>query len=151
MAQQLTNLTSIHENTGRSLVSLSGLRIQCCQCGVGHRHDSDLVFLWLWYRPVAAAPIQPLAWAPPYTMGVALKRQTNNNNKKRCHSKLRRHHLFIQQILTIYKVSDQIILQHLETDLQIQMKNFLPTGNLHFVKHEDIKLLILTMGKIFWH
>ena len=30
--------------------------------------------LWLWSRPVATAPIQPLAWEPPYAMGAALKR-----------------------------------------------------------------------------
>ena len=30
-------------------------------CGVGHRRGSDLVLLWLWCRPAAEAPIQPLA------------------------------------------------------------------------------------------
>ena len=40
---------------------LSGLRIcHCCE---------------LWCRPVATAPIGPLAWEPPYAMGAALKRQ----------------------------------------------------------------------------
>ena len=34
--------------------------------------------MWLWCRPVAAAPIQPLAWEPPYAVGVALKRQEKN-------------------------------------------------------------------------
>ena len=29
---------------------------------------------------VAAALIRPLAWEPPYAMGVALKRQDNHNN-----------------------------------------------------------------------
>ena len=29
--------------------------------------------LWLWCRLAAVAPIQPLAWKPPYAMGVALK------------------------------------------------------------------------------
>ena len=38
--------------------------------GVGHRCGSDLVFLWLWLQLAAAAPIQPLAWEPPYTAGV---------------------------------------------------------------------------------
>ena len=27
--------------------------------------------LWLWRRPVATAPIQPLAWEPPYAAGAA--------------------------------------------------------------------------------
>ena len=43
-------------------------------CGVGLRHSSDLVLLWLWYGPVAIALIQPLAWEPPHAAGVALKR-----------------------------------------------------------------------------
>ena len=31
--------------------------------------------LWLWYSLAAIAPIQLLAWEPPYAVGVALKRQ----------------------------------------------------------------------------
>ena len=27
--------------------------------------------LWLWRRPVATAPIRPLAWEPPYAAGAA--------------------------------------------------------------------------------
>ena len=34
-----------------------------------------LALLWLWCRPVDAAPIQPLAWEPPYAAGVTLKRK----------------------------------------------------------------------------
>jgi len=33
------------------------------------------VLLWLWYRTATTAPIRPLAWELPYTVGVALKRQ----------------------------------------------------------------------------
>ena len=44
-------------------------------CGVGHRHGSDPVWLGLWCRPAAAAPIRPLAWELPYASGGALKRQ----------------------------------------------------------------------------
>ena len=44
-------------------------------CGVGRRLGLKLMLLWLWRRPVAAAPIQPLAWEPPYAMGVTLKTQ----------------------------------------------------------------------------
>ena len=43
-------------------------------CGVGHRHCSDPMLLWLWWRPAATALIGPLAWEPPYAMGVALKK-----------------------------------------------------------------------------
>ena len=32
----------------------------------------DLVLLWLWCGPAATALIKPLAWEPPYAMGVAI-------------------------------------------------------------------------------
>ena len=51
-------------------------------CGVGHRHSSDLVLLWLWRRPAATILIKPLAWEPSYAMGVALKRQKTKKKKK---------------------------------------------------------------------
>ena len=41
--------------------------------GVGQRCGSDLVLLW--HRLVAAVPIGPLAWGPPYTAGATIKRQ----------------------------------------------------------------------------
>ena len=41
-------------------------------CGVGRRRGSDPALLWLWCRPAAVALIQPLAWEPPYAVGVAL-------------------------------------------------------------------------------
>ena len=50
-------------------------------CGVGGRHGSDLLLLWLWCRLAAAALIRPLAWELPYAVGVALKRK----GKKRFH------------------------------------------------------------------
>ena len=40
-------------------------------CGVGHRHGLDLVWLWLWHRLAAAAPIPPLTWELPYAAGAA--------------------------------------------------------------------------------
>ena len=43
-------------------------------CGVGCRHSSDVVLLWLWCRLAAVALIQPLAWKPPYVSGAALKK-----------------------------------------------------------------------------
>jgi len=44
-------------------------------CGVVCRHGSDPALLWLWRRPVAIAPIRPLAWEPPYAASATLKRQ----------------------------------------------------------------------------
>ena len=49
-------------------------------CGGGRRHGSDPALLWLWRRPAAVAPFGPLAWKPPYAMGVALKRQKKKRN-----------------------------------------------------------------------
>ena len=49
-------------------------------CGVGHRHGSDPEWLWLWRRPVATAPIRPLAWESPYAAGAALKRQKDKKH-----------------------------------------------------------------------
>ena len=44
-------------------------------CGGGHRHGSDPALLWLWHRPAATAPIQPMAWELPYAIGVAFKKK----------------------------------------------------------------------------
>ena len=70
----------------RAPASLSGLMIRRCyelwwarRCG---RHGLDSALLWLWHRPSAAAPIRPLAWEPPYAVGMALKR-TSPPQKKR--------------------------------------------------------------------
>ena len=49
-------------------------------CGVGHRQGSDLALLWLWYRAVATALTQSLAWEPPYA--TALKRPKKKKKKK---------------------------------------------------------------------
>ena len=54
--------------------------------GVVCRCNSDPALLWLWYRPAAAAPIQALAWEPPYAMTAAqemAKRQKRKKKKKK--------------------------------------------------------------------
>ena len=51
-------------------------------CGIGCRHSLDPALLWLWCRPVAAAPIRPLAWEPPYVMDAAIKSQKEKGRKE---------------------------------------------------------------------
>ena len=52
-------------------------------CGVGCRLSSDPKLLWLWRRPLATAPIRPLAWEPPYAMGAALEKYKKTKKKKK--------------------------------------------------------------------
>ena len=47
-------------------------------CGVGHRHSSDPVLLWLW--PAGAAWIQPLAWELGAALKSKKKGQFHNHN-----------------------------------------------------------------------
>ena len=54
-------------------------------CGVDPRHGSGPTLLWLWHRPVATAPIRPLAWEPLCAMGAALgkaKRQQQQQQQQ---------------------------------------------------------------------
>ena len=52
-------------------------------CGIGGRHISDPALLWLWRRPAAMALIRPLAWEPPFAMGVALEKTKTKRQKKK--------------------------------------------------------------------
>ena len=52
-------------------------------CGVGHGRGSDPALLWLWHRPLATAPIRPLAWKAPYATGAALKKAKRQKKKKK--------------------------------------------------------------------
>ena len=59
-------------------------------CGIGCRHSSDPVLLQLWRsRPVAAAPIGPLAWEPPYAVGVAQEKDKINKQINKLINKMK--------------------------------------------------------------
>ena len=47
-------------------------------CGIGHRHGSDPLLLWLWCRPADVVLFQLLAWELPYATGMALKKTKIN-------------------------------------------------------------------------
>ena len=49
-------------------------------CGVGCRLGSDPILLWP--RPAAAAPIQPLAWEPPYAKDMSLKKKKERERER---------------------------------------------------------------------
>ena len=51
-------------------------------CGRSWDPESDPESLWLWCRPVATAPIRPLAWEPPYAAEAAQEMTKKTKNKK---------------------------------------------------------------------
>ena len=79
-------------------------------CGVGRRHSSDPVLLWLWCRPVATPLVRSLAWELPYAVGEALKKKTKKKKKNDPFNKLFKYakrivnsrHEVIQQLSRTY-------------------------------------------------
>ena len=51
-------------------------------CGVGCRRGLDPALLWFWCRPVATAPIRPLAWNLHIAAGVAQEKAKRQKKKK---------------------------------------------------------------------
>ena len=58
-------------------------------CGVGQRCSSDLALLRLWRRLAATVPIRPLAWEPPFNVGVVLKKRQKKRKKEKKRSSRR--------------------------------------------------------------
>ena len=52
-------------------------------CGVGRRHGSDPVLLWLWHRLAATAPIRPLTGEPSYVVGAAQEMAKKDQRKSK--------------------------------------------------------------------
>ena len=86
------NLTSIHENAVWSLASFSGLKIWHCH-ELWYRSQTQLEsgIAVVWCRPASTVPIWPLAWAPAYAAGTALKRQTHTHTHT--HTKIKKRNL----------------------------------------------------------
>ena len=51
-------------------------------CAAGRRPGLDPALLCLWRKTVATAPIQPLAWEPPYAAGAALEKGEEKKKKR---------------------------------------------------------------------
>ena len=97
-----------------SLASLSGLRIQHCRDTLWCQGlASDPALLWLWCRPAAVAPLQSLAWEPPYAISAALKSK-EKKKKKNKKEKDTFNQLIILEHLDIH-------MQKMNFDLYLQM------------------------------
>ena len=80
-------------------------------CGVGCRCGSEPALLWLWCRLAATAPIGPLAWKPPYAVGVAQEMAKKGKKKKKKKAWL--FSCFWERVLLHPPATEQLGLNHL--------------------------------------
>ena len=103
-------------------------------CGVGRRHDSDPVLLWLWCGPAAVTPVWSLAWELPYAARVALKQAKKRKKKKATEKKLIFPFLYsFQSIYSFNKHLLSTVFQALDRTLGIQR------GKMQFLKFQFLK------------
>ena len=72
-----------------------------------------LLWLWLWYRPAATAPIRPRAWESPYAVGATLKRRQKKKKKVylyklKTNPKCKQTQLDLGKILVIVDLNDRL-------------------------------------------
>ena len=100
-------------------------------CSVGHRCGCDhaWLWLWLWCRPAATAPIQPLAWEPPYAVGVTLKK-TKGKKKAKKQKTQNSMPLLIRVISASYKLGTDRISITLVIELNVYLWQSVSTSSL---------------------
>ena len=76
----------------------------------------DPALLWLWCRLAATAPIQSLAWEPPYVTGMALKSKKKKKKKEERKKKEKQIKLWRACKLRVYRGLEQFPAAKLATN-----------------------------------